>query len=163
MDQLPPEIVAMVLYHLSDLKALKALVHASPRCHQVYLDRRPLVLTTVLERDIGPSLLDAWAAHQAGSLEFSSTSYLNVVGNFIQNCSKARRRDEPGLPFLEEPWWRQPSMPNSLFFLAWPAVFTVDQLISLAKHQRFVDAACTEYCSSALICNPIIGERNYER
>ena len=52
MDSLPVELIRMVLFNLSDLATLSAIVHASPRFHSTYLSTREELLTLVTLREL---------------------------------------------------------------------------------------------------------------
>ncbi|BAE58394.1 hypothetical protein BDV35DRAFT_230146 [Aspergillus flavus] len=63
LEALPAEIKTAILYAITDLASLNAVVHASPSFHALYLSQRKQLLSTVLERCLQlPVMVDAVAA-----------------------------------------------------------------------------------------------------
>ncbi len=57
IELLPPEIQRHILQHTPDIQTLRALMHASPRIFQVYLESKVAILSRVLHNQIPPSAL----------------------------------------------------------------------------------------------------------
>lgn len=49
LEALPAEIKTAILYAITNLASLNAVVHASPSFHALYLSQRKQLLSTVLE------------------------------------------------------------------------------------------------------------------
>jgi len=90
LEDLPSELRRHLLLTL-DLRALAALVRASPVYHQQYrLDRRFILLKS-FERSVRSVSIDACAAYRSGTLRFSTARTKKNVTQFIRSYREQRR------------------------------------------------------------------------
>jgi hypothetical protein len=73
LEQLPFEIQRLILPQVPTFDALRALVHASPQLHSVYVQDRLPILRDFVEQSFGGFLVDAHAAYVSGSNEFQQS------------------------------------------------------------------------------------------
>ena len=73
LGALPFEIHRMILSQAPTFDALRALVHASPQLHRVYVQDRLPILRGFVERTFDGFLVDAHFAHETGTDEFQHT------------------------------------------------------------------------------------------
>ena len=68
LERLPTELRRQILFAISNLEDLRALVLASPVYYQLYLLDRRALLETVLPRTVGSVMEDAYAVHASSKL-----------------------------------------------------------------------------------------------
>ena len=105
LETLPFETQRMILSQAPTFDALRALVHASPQRHRVYVQDRLPILRDFVERTFDGFLVDAHFAYETGTIEFQQTrSKLNLSENLHDYVQRlASRSDWPvGWPDLAE-------------------------------------------------------------
>lgn len=70
-EGLPPEIRLSIVESGLCVEDLRAAVRASPALHRQYrlADRRPM-LRSALDTSLGPAVVDMWAVHITGKIDF---------------------------------------------------------------------------------------------
>ena len=135
LESLPVELQLSILYKLSDVSSLSALVHASPLYHQAYVSVRQQVLLEVLFEEVGPFVLfDAWIVVQAQKLERENEDNGENVRWFLDQCKKSTLHNIPLKSMKELP---------------------LEELFSLARLQRTVQFVATAFVESAISNRPI--------
>ncbi|KAJ6780790.1 hypothetical protein PWT90_10329 [Aphanocladium album] len=71
LEVLPPELVAAILYQVTTVEALGALVRASPVAYDCFQAQKDDILKTVLFNKLGPVIRDAIFGFYQCSLDFS--------------------------------------------------------------------------------------------
>lgn len=70
-EGLPPEIRLRIVESGLCVEDLRAAVRASPALHRQYrLADRRLMLWSALDASLGPALVDMWAVHKTGKIDF---------------------------------------------------------------------------------------------
>lgn len=70
-EGLPPEIRLIIVDSGLCIEDLRAAVRASPALHRQYLlADRGLMLRSALDTSLGPALVDMWAVHYTGKIDF---------------------------------------------------------------------------------------------
>ncbi len=97
LDGLPAELKISILRSAPNIPALQTLVRSSPLYHKFYLDKRKVILSAVLLRDIGTEILpDALAAHKASQIGFyESVGRKDSVQSFISQYRAERGSTSP--------------------------------------------------------------------
>lgn len=97
LDSLPAELKASILHSAPNISTLQTLVRSSPLYHKVYLDKRKVILSAVLLRDIGPQVLpDALAVHKASQIGFDGSGLRkDNVKSFISQYKAERGSSSP--------------------------------------------------------------------
>lgn len=92
LERLPTEIESAILLNIPDVVTLKALIHASPRYHSVYLSQRHAILKQVLSNSIHPDLLyDACSAvHSIDTLSSNVEDRDARVDAFLSEYKSSR-------------------------------------------------------------------------
>jgi hypothetical protein len=83
LEQLPFEIQRLILPQAPTFGALRALVHASPQLHSVYVQDRLPILREFVEQSFGGFLVDAHAAYISGDNEFQLSRSKPMLWEFV--------------------------------------------------------------------------------
>lgn len=139
LSGLPAELKTLILHSASNIPALQALVRSSPLYHKVYLDKRKVILSAVLLRDIGTEILpDALAVYKTSQIGFDESGRRkDSVQSFI-----SQYKAERGSASL--------TTCNSL---------DIRTLESLSRLQCVVAKIAIDFCETTLSVHPVTGER----
>lgn len=147
LEGLPTEIKLIVLHSLSDITALRAVVHASPLYHSLYLSQREEILTAVLCADINHKLF--FVACSA-SINFGSTSY-------VDHSSRLDRVKDvlEVLNTIADPNFRLTGCLAN-WEVGWEKKLISRGLFQTARLHFIVLAVLAEYCYSTLTMHPMM-------
>ncbi|KAK4238270.1 hypothetical protein C8A03DRAFT_33724 [Achaetomium macrosporum] len=84
LEGLPFEIQQPILSRAPTVDTLRALVHASPRLHSVYVQDRLPILRVVVEQNFDGFLVDAHAAYLSGTNEFQQSRSEPMLWEFVE-------------------------------------------------------------------------------
>lgn len=92
LNGLPAKLKTLILHSAPNIPALQALVRSSPLYHKVYLDKRKVILSAVLLRDIGTEILpDALAVYKTSQIELDESGRRkDSVQSFISQYKAER-------------------------------------------------------------------------
>lgn len=89
LEDLPPEVLRLILLQMPSFQALGALVHASPQMHRVYKVDRLAILRNWLVQHLG-GLADAYAAYFSGTLSFQQSRDEPMIWDFLSDYEQRR-------------------------------------------------------------------------
>ncbi|KAH6842373.1 hypothetical protein B0I37DRAFT_381771 [Chaetomium sp. MPI-CAGE-AT-0009] len=84
LEELPFEIQHLILSQAPTFDTLRALVHASPRLHSVYIQDRLPLLRNVTEQAFDGFLIDAHMAYLSGTDEFQQSRTEPMLWEFVE-------------------------------------------------------------------------------
>jgi hypothetical protein len=137
LEGLPIELQLEILESLYDFSSLRALVHASPSFHYVYISQRHSILTEILTRDLGKDVL------------FDASVVLNA-----QELDRASKETEQQTRHLLEQSWEQ----RPFFDVDVVKRYPPDRITRLAQFHRTVLYTMEDFCKWALSKQPVTGE-----
>lgn len=148
LENLPAELRLSILYALSDVTALSALVHASPIFHSAYLSQRKDILTSVLCRDINPRFIFIACMAAAGSGDGTSELHEYRKSRLLEISSVLLCLLDPTHP-----------CPGALLSWehGWDKRLISPVLFETARLHCTVVAVASQYSQSILSRNPVTG------
>ncbi len=90
LESLPVEIQQLTLIHSPTFNTLRALVHASPRLHAVYVADRLRILRGFVEQSLDGLLFDAYTVYLSGTDEFQLNREEVMLWEFVHAYGKQR-------------------------------------------------------------------------
>ena len=130
LELLPPELQCLILNSITNIKALHALLHASPRYLQVYMNCREMVLSHVVSNQITPAFVPI------------------ALNALEQRDNRKLRRDRTG-PFLPQ---KRLTEPHEIPLKTWEKLLLfhkiVESLISGFTNSRLVALENSIYSQS---------------
>ena len=92
-DRLPAELIKQILLELPTTRRLHSLIRASPKCFQVFLVSKSMILVSLMRRRISPTaFIDALAAVQASQLKERGPDRKQVL-TFLRKYEIKRHRN----------------------------------------------------------------------
>jgi len=85
LEALPFEIQRLILSQVPTIDDLRALVHASPQLHRVYVEDRAPILREFVERAFDGFLVDAQAAYRSGTDDFQLSRTEAALWEFVDD------------------------------------------------------------------------------
>jgi len=119
LEDLPPDIFFLMLVNASSMEVLWGFIRASPRIFAVFRDQRDVILSTVIIREIGVSVLqEAQSALRSSRRELrefvSKKDTLDWIATYEAEISRDQPVQQTSLGASAVPLWRQHRSVKSL-------------------------------------------------
>ena len=137
LEGLPVELQLIFLHNIPDVASSRAVVYASPLCHQAYVSQRHSILSDVLLNELGSDMLfDALTIAKLSEIGRNSDIEDDETRRFLETYKLSREERSPALEIL-----------------------TPERVTRVAQLQRSVHFAAEDLCKWAIPKYTITGKR----